>query len=37
MPYEPFERGPFPVGVRHFDWNDDGWEVSSEIWFWRWK
>lgn len=33
MPYDPFQRGDFPVGVRHVDLNDDGRPIPLEIWF----
>ena len=33
MPYDPFPRGDYPVGVRHVDPDDDGRLLPLEVWF----
>ena len=36
MPYDPFVRGPLPVGVRTLDWRDearDGRPLPTEVWY----
>ncbi|MYE10422.1 MAG: prolyl oligopeptidase family serine peptidase [Gammaproteobacteria bacterium] len=33
MSYDPFQRGDFPVGVRHVDLDDDGRHIPLTVWF----
>ena len=33
MSYDPFQRGDYPVGVRHVDLDDDGRHIPLAVWF----